>query len=96
MVIARSGRGEAMGRFGKTQASGTMMEPATARTIGWRPGCSCPAHDPVPCTVLDPFAGSGTTGEVAKSLGRNFIGIELNPDYLTLQRRRIGGAPVAV
>jgi len=32
-------------------------------------------------TVLDPFSGSGTTGEVAMSLDRNYIGIELNPEF---------------
>ena len=42
--------------------------------------------------VLDPFAGSGTTGEVAIRLGRNFVGIELNPTYAELARRRIGNA----
>lgn len=40
-------------------------------------------------TVLDPFAGSGTTGVVAKNLGRNFIGIELNQDYIYLAEQRI-------
>ena len=50
----------------------------------------CPAGG----TVLDPFAGSGTTGAVAKRLGRGFIGIELNPDYLGLCEERI--AKVAV
>jgi len=43
-------------------------------------------------TVLDPFTGSGTTGQVAVQLGRSFIGIELNPTYAELARRRIGGA----
>jgi DNA modification methylase len=38
--------------------------------------------------VLDPFAGSGTVGQVAISLGRSFVGIELNPDYCELARRR--------
>lgn len=42
--------------------------------------------------VLDPFTGSGTTGEVALRLGRSFIGIELNPEYAELARKRIGGA----
>jgi len=40
-------------------------------------------------TVLDPFAGSGTTGAVAKKLGRNFIGIEINPEYIKLAEKRI-------
>lgn len=38
--------------------------------------------------VLDPFFGSGTTGVVAAQEGRRFIGIELNPDYAALARRR--------
>lgn len=43
-------------------------------------------------TVLDPFCGSGTTGAVAVRHGRHFIGIELNPDYVKLARKRIGSA----
>lgn len=39
-------------------------------------------------TVLDPFFGSGTTGAVCNSLGRNHIGIELNPDYESIQLER--------
>lgn len=39
-------------------------------------------------TVLDPFAGSGTTLAVANRLGRHAIGIELNPEYLPLIERR--------
>jgi len=42
--------------------------------------------------VLDPFCGSGTTGKVAVKLGRDFIGIELNPEYIELARERIGKA----
>ena len=38
--------------------------------------------------VLDPFFGSGTTGEVAQRFGRNYIGIELNEDYKPLQQKR--------
>lgn len=38
--------------------------------------------------VLDPFFGSGTTGQVAQELGRRWIGIELNPEYERLQRKR--------
>ena len=42
-------------------------------------------------TVLDPFAGSGTTGLVAGKLGREFVGIELNADYIRLANERIEG-----
>ncbi|MGH9071959.1 MAG: DNA-methyltransferase [Acidimicrobiales bacterium] len=45
---------------------------------------------PVEGTVLDPFAGSGTTLAVAKRLNRDSIGIELNPEYLPLIERRCG------
>ncbi len=38
--------------------------------------------------VLDPFFGSGTTGQVAERLGRKWIGIELNPDYVSLAETR--------
>lgn len=39
--------------------------------------------------VLDPFIGSGTTAVVARKLNRNFIGIDLNPAYVKLARKRI-------
>jgi DNA modification methylase len=39
--------------------------------------------------VLDPFFGSGTTGQVAVEEGRGYIGIELNPDYVKLANERI-------
>jgi DNA modification methylase len=48
-----------------------------------RAGC------PVGGTVLDPFAGAGTTGLVALEEGRDFLGIELNPDYVALAEERL-------
>jgi hypothetical protein len=45
--------------------------------------------DTTPGTVLDPFAGAGTTGMVALRHGRSFTGIELNPEYAELARDRI-------
>ena len=59
------------------------------RTVGWEPTCQH-GREPVPCTVLDPFTGSGTTGVVACGHGRNFVGCELNPEYAAMARRRIG------
>ena len=42
--------------------------------------------------VLDPFMGSGTTGEAAMAEGRNFIGIEMSKKYFDFAQARIGGA----
>ncbi|MGL6095358.1 MAG: DNA methyltransferase [Fimbriiglobus sp.] len=63
------------------------------RTVGWEPGCECgwesgcecgSGEDTVvPCTVLDPFIGSGTTCVVALSHGRRAVGIDLSEKYLT-------------
>jgi DNA modification methylase len=41
--------------------------------------------------VLDPFNGSGTTGQVALQHGRCYLGIELNPEYGELTRARLQG-----
>ena len=41
--------------------------------------------------VLDPFSGSGATGQVALSLGRNYVGIDLNEDYFPLAECRVQG-----
>lgn len=45
-------------------------------------------------TVLDPFAGSGTTGMVAEEAGRNSILIELNPEYCEMAKRRTAQMPL--
>ncbi len=81
-----------------------VTEYVSRKTTGWRPACECPGLDgdhpgsacadsdnwaTEPCTVLDPFAGSGTTGMVALRAGRNFVGIELNPEYCEMARGRI-------
>jgi DNA modification methylase len=58
---------------------------------GWLSEVSIPPRlvDRSRCTVLDPFTGSGTTGLVALRHNRNFIGVELNPEYVEMARRRI-------
>lgn len=45
--------------------------------------------------ILDPFFGSGTTGAVAKRLGRHFIGIERDPKYIRVARKRIAAVEPA-
>jgi site-specific DNA-methyltransferase (adenine-specific) len=39
--------------------------------------------------VLDCFNGSGTTGVACKKLGRNYIGIEMNPEFIEVTKRRL-------
>lgn len=58
-------------------------------TVGWRPSCSC-GLEPVRCVVLDPFAGTGTTGVVARHLGRTVVLYELSTKYckFSLERNR--------
>ncbi len=60
----------------------------TVKELGWSPTCSC-GCEPVPSVVLDPFFGAGTTGLVARKHGREYIGIELNPEYVEMAKRRI-------
>jgi len=55
---------------------------AETKTTGWRPTCKCPAHEPTPALVLDPFCGSGTTLQEARRLGRFAIGCDLSMTYL--------------
>jgi DNA modification methylase len=52
-------------------------------------GICAVSPEPVPCTVLDPFMGSGTTALVARNLGRRSIGIELNLEYARLAAKRL-------
>jgi DNA modification methylase len=63
--------------------------------LGWQPSC---AHDaePIPATLLDPFAGSGTVGTVAQSLSRRAVLIDLNPDYIEQQLKRNAQTPLGL
>ncbi len=58
------------------------------KELGWSPSCSCPPHDPIPCTIFDPFCGSATTLVVANALGRHGIGMDLSREYLVNQAQR--------
>lgn len=75
----------------------TVWEPTARPTIGWEPTCRCSPSEPVPCSVLDPFGGAGTTGLVANRLRRNVTLIELNRAYAEMADRRIhSDAPLLV
>jgi DNA modification methylase len=56
----------------------------------WVQGCDCDTDATEAGIALDPFAGAGTTCRVAKDLGRRFIGIDLNPDYVAMAQKRVG------
>jgi site-specific DNA-methyltransferase (adenine-specific) len=49
-------------------------------------------YTPEGCTILDPFCGSGTTGVACVKTGRKFIGIEIDPGYCEIARKRIADA----
>ena len=66
-----------------TTLNGTCTKPATHTTTGFKPTCDH-GKEPIPGTVLDPFMGSGTTAQVARSLGRKAIGFELNAEYIEI------------
>jgi DNA modification methylase len=59
------------------------------RTIGWAPACKCQSVSWIPCTVLDPFSGSSTTGVVALAHGRRYVGLDVKEEYLDIGRRRL-------
>jgi len=54
------------------------------------------AGSPPGGVVLDPFFGSGTTGLVAQKHGRQWIGIELNPEYIRISRERLGNIKIVL
>jgi hypothetical protein len=59
-------------------------------TIGWLPTCQCQdTGDPIPCRILDPFSGAGTTALVAERLGLDSIGIDTSAEYIALSEARL-------
>lgn len=72
-------------------ASSTMQTGSltTQNTVGWTKGCSCETDEREPATVCDPFSGSGSTGEAALLLGRDYLGVELHPDSCRLSEARL-------
>jgi hypothetical protein len=84
---AAEGRGHAVSGQRPTKRNGASVS-AEYLTTGWEPTCKH-AAEVLPCVVLDIFNGAGTTGLVARRLGRRYIGLELNPAYAEMARKRI-------
>lgn len=99
----RSGEKRDGGDFSKRNRRSVWSVPTApyqgAHFATWPPELVRPmvlAGCPVDGTVLDPFSGSGTTGMVALQEGRNYIGCDINPDYLPLAERRVREEPAPV
>jgi DNA modification methylase len=64
------------------------LDTLSVKELGWQPTCKC-GKEPTPAVILDPFAGSGTTGKVAKELNRKAVLVDLSAEYCKLAQKRI-------
>ena len=92
--IVEEKRGDAMDSLsiskesGNPRKGGSIYHPIIeSKTTGWT-SCSCNVEF-VPGIVLDSFMGAGTTGVVARKLGRSFVGIDVKEEYCEMSKRRI-------
>jgi methylase of polypeptide subunit release factors len=74
--------------LGNQEDNGIKRQRSRWVKLGFKPSCKCNA-DFEPGTVLDPFAGSGTVGVVAKKQGKNAILIEISPEYVEIIKNRL-------
>ncbi len=82
-------------QYGVGGAVQRMGDGIDTQTLGFRPTCGHPeATNPVPCRVLDPFAGTFTTGEAAQRLGRHAVGVDLSDAYLKQAVARMQAVPL--
>ena len=99
-VAGADAAGEYHGKAQKTYTGTGAQDPSAVKarilagmreriTTGWKRTCKHTLSAIDPCVVLDPFAGSGTTGMVAAMHGRSFLGIELNPAYVAMAGERV-------
>lgn len=84
---APSGNSE-IGRWSRKDQGAVGGRMTETKTLGWEPSCPCDAGDPVPCVVLDPFSGSGTTPRASEKLRRRAIGLDLGYHGLSQHRTK--------
>lgn len=89
MVIKHGPKAGGYGSRTTDGLSGTMVAPAETRTVGWEPSCRCEQQGTGRSLILDPFSGAGTVALVALQQGRDYLGIDLNPEYIQLAEKRI-------
>lgn len=86
------------GQRKRADAPGSVLSPTSVfrtgnkvvvKTVGWRPTCNCVESNPVPAIVYDPFMGSGTVAVVARRLGRDYCGSDINQEYVDIAKQRI-------
>ena len=94
-VATRPGENTKVGEGGELEVGNRDPQRHVVKTkvVGYRPTCTCDANEPVPCRVLDPFSGTGTTGQTACYLGHDYTGIELNPEYAAHSEQWIAKTP---
>ena len=76
-------------RHSRGSAGKSYDEPVDRVTIGWEPGCKCNVDFTISATVLDMFHGSGATGVACNWHNRDYIGCEINPDYVEMSKQRL-------
>ncbi len=80
---------------GETGNKTVLTEVGDYAHAGWEAGCDC-GGEFFPATVLDPFCGSGTTGVVARELGRSFLGVEMDEQVAKMARKRCESGMVRI
>lgn len=68
--------------------NGQTFRHARRGSNNFNPTCTCEVNAPVPCQVIDPFGGTGTTGIVASKLARHSTMIELSAEYIGYMKKR--------
>jgi DNA modification methylase len=90
-ALAATNRGwshAADGMVARQRSDHPSQLPWKQKTTGWAASCKCQGADVVPCCVLDPFSGAGTTALVADRLQRNAIAIDLSHEYRDMAAAR--------
>lgn len=77
------------GRDKISKLQSVAMESVPKEFLGWIQNCKCEGSEPAPSLALDPFTGSGTVAVVALRNNCNFVGTELNPEYVKIAEKRI-------